>query len=318
MHNGRGDAPTKGTVPTFLVVGAGRAGTTALVEGLRGHPQIFITDPKEPHYFALQGTRPAFRGPGDDRGINEVAVTEEEDYLALYPRGSHHLALGEGSVSTFYYHERSIPEVLRINPDMRVVVLLREPVERAYSSFQYLRAQGREPHVDLLAAVAEEPSRRERNWHHLWHYTGMSMYADALEAFLTRLPEEQVGVWFYDDLERDYAGVLEAVQSFLKVDAVPGAAAGVPRVNASGTPRLLGVQKAMWWASSRPALRRSARLVTTWRFREAVKGRLLKRQSVPAHVHRELAPRFQEDLLRVRELLRPRTALPPWLADNAH
>ena len=43
--------------PTFLVVGTARAGTTAVVEGLRTHPQVFVTQPKEPHYFAFHGTR---------------------------------------------------------------------------------------------------------------------------------------------------------------------------------------------------------------------------------------------------------------------
>jgi hypothetical protein len=301
-------------VPTFLVAGAGRSGTTALVEGLRTHSQVFITDPKEPHYFALHGTRPRFRGPGDDPGINQVAVTREDDYVALYRRGSDRPARGEGSVSTFYYHERSIPEVLRVNPEMRVIVLLRDPVERAYSSFQYLRALGREPHTEFMAAVADEESRRADNWHHLWHYTGMSLYADALEAFRRHLPAEQVGVWFYEDLERDYASVFDAVLRFLDVEPVPGAGQNVPRVNASGAVRFAGIHQAMWWASSRPALRHGAHAVTTWRFREAVKTRLIRRQGVPADVRRQLAPRFEEDLCRLRGLLDRQAGHPPWLA----
>jgi hypothetical protein len=299
--------------PTFVVAGAGRAGTTGLIEGLRSDPRIFVTDPKEPHYLALHGERPDFRGPGDDRHINQLVVTGKEEYLALYPEGSDHLALGEGSVSTLYYYERSLPEILRINPQMRVVVLLREPVERAYSSFQYLTASGREPLEDFLAAVADEPRRRAENWHHLWHYTSMSLYADALEAFRKELSEEQVGVWFFDDLERDYAGTFREVLDFLDVPPLPGSGEDVPRVNASGRPRFPHVQKAMWWASSRPVLQRTARTVTTWRFREAVKARLITRQTVPAEIRRELAPRFTEDLRRVRELLDGRAGLPAWL-----
>jgi hypothetical protein len=313
-EHGGGQMPLQRAVPTFLVAGAGRAGTTGLIEGLRSHPRIFVTDPKEPHYFALHGSRPDFRGPEDARFINRLAVTDEESYRALYPRDSDHLALGEGSVSTFYYHERSIPEVLRMNPEMRVVVMLREPVERAFSSFQYLRASGREPHTDFLAAVSDEPSRVADNWHHLWHYTGMSMYAESLEAFRGRLPSEHVGVWFYDDLDRDYTGTLEAVLRFLQVPVLPGVGEDVPRVNASGTPRFERAQKAIWWASSHPVLQRSARLVTTWRFREAVRARLITRQTVPVEARRELAPRFEKDLRRVRELLEGRTDLPAWLA----
>jgi len=300
-------------VPTFLVAGAGRAGTTGLIEGLRSDPRVFVTDPKEPHYFAFHGERPDFRGPGDDRHINQLAVTGEKEYLALYPVRADHLALGEGSVSTLYFHERSLPEILRINPAMRVVVLLREPVERAYSSFQYLSALGREPLEDFLAAVADEPRRQNENWHHLWHYTAMSMYGDALGAFRKELSEDQVGVWFFDDLERDYAGTFREVLGFLGVPPLPGSGEDVPRVNASGKPRFPHLQKAMWWASGRPVLQSTARTVTTWHFREAVKARLITRQTVPAEIRRELAPRFAEDLQRVRGMLAGRASLPAWL-----
>ena len=74
------------TIPTFLVVGAARCGTTGLVEGLRSHPRVFVTDPKEPHYFALHRTRRrSSPAPGDAHTINRVAVTDRDAYLALYP-----------------------------------------------------------------------------------------------------------------------------------------------------------------------------------------------------------------------------------------
>src|SRR5262245_67397 len=95
------------TLPNFLVVGAARSGTTGLVEGLRSQPRVFVTDPKEPHYFALHDQTPDFAGPGDAHTINRVAVTGRDDYLALYPTSpSDYLALGDGSVSTLYYYER--------------------------------------------------------------------------------------------------------------------------------------------------------------------------------------------------------------------
>ena len=55
------------TMPTFLVIGAARSGTTGLVEGLRTHPRVFVTDPKEPHYFALHRIGARFTAPGDEQ-----------------------------------------------------------------------------------------------------------------------------------------------------------------------------------------------------------------------------------------------------------
>lgn len=305
----------RGNVPSFVVAGAGRAGTTGLVEGLRAHPQAFVTTPKEPHYLALHGTTPRFRGPGDESTINRTAVTRERDYLDLFPDGPTHLARGEGSVSTLYLHQRALPELLRLNPDVRVVVLLREPVARAYSSFQYLRGQGREPEEDFLRALDDEPRRRAAHWHHLWHYSRMSLYAEAVAAFRAQLRPGHLGVWFHDDLEADYAGTLCQVADFVGLPRLPGLGEDAARVNISGTPRHRRLHQGLTWASGRPLARGAARRLTSWRFREALRSRLLARQEVPAGVVETLAPRFEHDLQALRQVLDPSVRLPPWLRD---
>lgn len=301
------------SVPTFVVAGAGRAGTTGLVEGLRAHPGAFVTTPKEPHYLALHGTTPDFRGPGDQSTINRTAVTREGDYLRLFADDPAHLARGEGSVSTLYHHDRAIPELLRLNPEVRVVVLLREPVARAYSSFLYLRGQGREPEEDFLRALDDEPRRRAARWHHLWHYSRMSLYADALAALTAQLRPGHLGVWFHDDLEADFAATLGQVADFVGLPPLPGLGEDAARVNISGTPRHRRLHQALCWASAQPAARGAARMLTTWRFRETLRARLLARQEVPARVVEALAPRFEDDLQRLREVLGPSDVLPPWL-----
>ena len=91
------------TRPNFLVVGAARSGTTGLVEGLKSHPKVFVTDPKEPHFFALHEMGAHFTAPGDQHTINRVAVTDLDAYLGLYPQDHDYLALGDASVSTLYY-----------------------------------------------------------------------------------------------------------------------------------------------------------------------------------------------------------------------
>jgi hypothetical protein len=196
---------------------------------------------------------------------------------------------------------------------MRVVLLLREPVSRAYSSFQYLRAQGREPEEDFLAALADEPRRRADNWHHLWHYRAMSLYAHSVAAFKEQLRPGHLGVWFHDDLELDYAGTLDGVVRFLGLPPMPGDGVDIPRVNISGTPRFHWVQRGVWWASGQPTVRTTARLITSWRFREAVKSRLIRRQDVPESVLRVVAPDFEDDLTRLRAVLDETVTLPQWL-----
>lgn len=299
------------TTPNFLVVGAGRSGTTGLVEGLRTHPQVFVTLPKEPHYFALHGQIPAFEGPGDDITINRLSVTDKAAYLSLYPDRHSFLALGDGSVSTMYYAERAAEEIRRINPAMRLVVILREPVERAYSSFLYLKARGFEPCENFVDALTDEPRRRAANWHHLWHYTTMSRYADDLEVLREAVGPDNVGVWFYDDLERDYEATVSEVLRFLEVPFVEGEATGVPRVNVSGQPRVERLQKMIAWTTGNARLRSAVKRATSFRFRERIRVMMLERSPVPKAARQAIDGLFPDDLRRVSTMVGER--VPWWL-----
>jgi hypothetical protein len=300
------------TGPTFLVVGAGRSGTTGLVEGLRRHPDVFVTTPKEPDYFAYAGQRLAFTGPGDDLAVNRPSVTDRADYLSLYPQDPALTALGEASASTLYHHERSIPEILRVAPEARVVVLLREPVARAGSAFDYLAGQGREPAPTLLDAVADEDRRVRDGWAHLWHYTRMSYYADAVEAFLDAFGADRVGVWFHDAMTEDYPETLRQVLRFIGTEPRPGELDEVPVVNVSGTPRSRLVHGAMQAARGNETVRRLGQRMTTFRMREAVRRRLVTKHDVDPAVRSELEPLFADDLARLSALL-PAEGQPAWL-----
>jgi hypothetical protein len=301
------------SVPDFVVAGAARSGTTGVIEGLRLHPEVFVTQPKEPHYFALGARGANFRGPGDADTINRVAVTDREQYLSLYPspRG-HYRALGEGSVSTLYYHHDAIPELLDMNPAIRVIIFLRDPVERAFSSYQYMRARGLEVLPNFLTALAEEPRRRRENWHHIWHYSGMSLYADSVEAFQKAFPREQLRILFYEDLSRDYPGTLADVLRFLDVPPMAREELVVPRVNISGSPKSSAVQRALKWATAHEWFRSAVKGGTSYRFRERVRRSLLHRsQGAPIEAREMLEDLFQADLARLRTLIQGE--VPPWL-----
>lgn len=303
---------TPATVPNFLVAGGARCGTTGLVEGLRAHPGVFVTQPKEPHYFALHARGANFRGPGDDNTINRVAVTDRDRYLALYPQdASPYMAFGDGSVSTLYYYQDSLPEILEVNPLLRVVILLREPVDRAYSSHQYMRARGFEPHEDFLTAVAEEPRRREDNWHHIWHYTYMSLYANAINAVQAALPPEQIGIWFYEDFNRDPESTVQEVLRFLGLPPVEGEGVAIPRVNISGKPKFAAFQRALWWATGNDWLRRAVKGTTSFRLRERVRRSILQRDAVSDEARRVLQPYFADDVAQLRTLISG--DVPEWL-----
>jgi hypothetical protein len=297
-------------LPTFAIIGAARSGTTAIAEALRAHPDGFVTDPKEPHYFAFAGQRLGFTGPGDDTGINQRAITNTGEYLALYRDTEDRVARGEGSVSTLYYYAHAIPAIMALNPDVRLLVVLRDPVDRAFSSYQYLRMRGRETQDDFATAVSLEPSRRAAGWHHLWHYTAMSHYADAIDAFLRAFGRDRLCVLLYDDVTRDPVSALRT--AYLHVGLDPGRAGirSAPRVNTSGQARSARAQDLLNRLARRPAVKRTGRVLVPFGVRERVRRWNQSETTTPAAARAELAPTFAADLDRVEDLLSLR--LPPW------
>ena len=298
-------------IPTFSVVGAARAGSTAVTEALRAHPDAFVCQPKEPHYFAFAGQQMAFCGPGDDATINRVARTDKDAFLALFPeRGSaSYAALGDGSVSSLYYHEHAIPAIQQINPAMKIVMVLRDPVDRAYSSYQYLRVRGFEPVDDFLDAVALEQQRRDAGWHHLWHYTGMGYYAESVGHYLRSFGKEQVGVWFYDDLVASPASSVNEIYAFLGLDQ-NRVDASLPRVNVSGQPRRRSAQSLIAWASRHETVRAGLKRVVPFRVREKVRAANLRPNTVSAADRAELMGHFTRDVDELSTLLDKR--VPGW------
>jgi hypothetical protein len=135
-----------------------------------------------------------------------------------------------------YYAQRAVEEIRRINPDMRVVIILRNPVERAYSSYLYMRARGFEPCADPVEALEDEERRRADNWHHLWHYRQMSLLRRAgCGRCRTGSVATQVGVYFYDDLSAELHGHGEPRSALPRSACPPVRGTDVPRVNVSGT-----------------------------------------------------------------------------------
>jgi sulfotransferase family protein len=342
-------APAGVVLPTFAVIGAARSGTTALTEALRRHPDAFVTVPKEPHYFAFAGQRVSFTGPGDDTGINVRAVTSRDAYLALYDGAGDRAARGEGSVTTFYCYRTAIAAIRDLCPDLRLVVVLRDPVERAFSSYQYLRVRGRETVPDFRAALALEEARRAAGWQHLWHYTAMSRYAEPLGAFVSAFGREALCVLTYDDVVRDPAAALARVYRHLGLDPAlagagraggaammgasgaaggaggagaggvgeaggAGAAGGVPRVNTSGRLRFPAAQRALNRLETRRGLRRAARALVPYSVRQRVRGWNQRAETLDQDLRAELAPLFFDDLARCEEVLQRR--LPPWGRDG--
>ena len=216
---GRATASVRG-LPDFLILGAQKAGTTALYAYLRWHPEITGPSFKEVSFF----DRHYARG--------------ERWYRAHLPirRGG---IVGEASPS-YLFHPLAPERVARMLPDARLIALLREPVGRAFSHYQHEVALGRES-LSFEDAIAQEGARMQGEVermlddptyfsHAWWNYTyaARGRYAEQLERWFAAFPREQLLVLLTDELAADTPGTYRRVLDFLGVE--PHALESFPRI----------------------------------------------------------------------------------------
>ena len=228
-------ASTSTKTPNFLIIGAAKSGTTAVWHYLKQHPQIFMSPRKHTRFFAYEVENPSFRGPGPTNPTLPYAVAQPEAYHALFNDVTDEVAVGE--VSHSYLYRPDAPErIHRYAPDMKMVAILRNPAERAYSHHQQMVRNGREQITDFVLALAEEEARIRDAWWPEFHYVKVGLYHAQLRRYFDLFERNQVKVYLYEDLKYDPMGMLQDIFRFLGTDDsfVPKATI---KYNAAGSPR---------------------------------------------------------------------------------
>lgn len=203
-------------LPDFFVIGAPKAGTTALHLALALHPQLYLSPVKEPKFFLCDGRPPRWGGgPGDAHSYGEW-IWRREDYEALFA-GAPAGAL-KGESTPFYLADFAAQRRLREQvPNARLIAVLRDPVDRAYSNWAHLWSDGLEPIGDFLAACAVEERRIAAGWAPFWHYLALGRYGEQLRHLSTLFPREQVHLLRYRQLVDQPREALNGICDFLGV-----------------------------------------------------------------------------------------------------
>lgn len=203
-------------LPDFFVIGAPKAGTTALHLTLALHPQLFMAPVKEPKFFLCDGRPPRWGGgPGDAHSYGEW-IWRQQDYEALFADAPAGTLKGEST--PFYLADFAAQRRIRERvPQARLIAILRDPVDRAYSNWAHLWSDGLEPVSDFLAACAEEERRIAAGWAPFWHYLSLGRYGEQLRHLNGVFPREQVHVLRYRHLIDRPREALNGICEFLGV-----------------------------------------------------------------------------------------------------
>jgi hypothetical protein len=234
------------TLPNLFVAGVPKAATTSLADVFRSSSDFYVPGEKEPHYYAFPEAPPSYCGPSDKEIFAKMILHKKSEYEALYSTAESKWRV---DASTMYmYLASAIPNILRDNPDAKFIFIFRDPAERAFSAYQHMRRDAREPLNSFRDALEAEAERVVLGWSPIWHYANASRYGEQMERIKNNLDPANYLV-LHQEWIRECPNIFEGVlENFLgcefNIEAMRASSS-----NLSGEPRYKVAAKFM----SRPS-----------------------------------------------------------------
>lgn len=274
-------------LPTFLIIGVAKAGTTSVYAYLKQHPQIYMSPVKEPNYFAYEGkdTR-TFLGA---KPRNDFPVTTLEEYLALFKDAADELAVGEAS-PLYFESPVAAERIKRTLPQAKLIVILRNPVDRAFSDYMMGLQSGR-------GTWAMEDAFRADG-----HFVQVGFYYEKLKRYFDSFARAQTKVYLYDDLKKATLPTIQNMFHYVGVD--PSFEPDITvRYNVGGVPKNRTLNAILINTARKQALKRLAPQFVVSYFKAMWRRNLSNDVKLPEYLRRKLVDLYTEDILKVQDLI---------------
>lgn len=288
-----------GRLPDFLVIGAFKSGTTSLVDYLGQHPKIFMPWLQEPNYFAFAqdsestSPTPEIEWHGRYRRPRARTLTQYEGLFADAPADC---VVGECSPA-YLRSPHAAARIAKTMPDARLLAVLRNPVERAYSDYQAFVRDSLE-HDDFETAIARDHSAKAGH-----QYVMTGFYGAQVQLYVTAFSRGRLKVVLSEDLRADRRAVLDDVCGWLGVPSEGWDPDLTTDKNVSGRPRNRGVALAY---RARRRLRPWLKpIVPSWAQRRADRSLAagLVREDVPLAARHSLVEIYRDDVALLESLI---------------
>lgn len=293
--------------PDFLVVGAAKSGTTSLFNYLNQHPDIYIPKVKECRFFSQLPKD--FNGMGAEFFPNS-GITDEKEYFGLFEEHEEKVC-GDISNDYLYYYEESIENIKKyLGDEVKIIIILRNPIDRAYSNYIHAIRDNWED-LTFEEAIIREPYRIKQHWGWPYHYVNVGFYFKQVKAYLEYF--KNIKIYLYDDL-KDINEFMCDMFRFLEVE--PMRIENSKEVfNASGRPKNQLIHKFVNNESRfKEAIKPLFRKILPRNTLEVIKARNLKKVAIQPQTRFYLQGVYRDDITHLSKLIG--RDLEGWLKDE--
>ncbi|TKK67402.1 sulfotransferase [Ilyomonas limi] len=298
-------------LPNLIIPGAPKSGTTSLCEYLKQHDEIFVPTIKEPRFFINEIVKNVSEKDPLYENLIRLSAFTEENYKERFKKGETAKFRCDASVHYMYYHELVIPKLKTTVADPHIIIMLRNPVTRAFSNYVFLANKQNNTFEDGLKL---ENTRKADNWFAFWYFTEQGFYYEAVKKYMQSF--SHVKIILFDEFNKDTSAVVKDVFAFLDVKEVPIDTGRIH--NKSGVPKNKFVK---WLLFNDNVLKSTSKRVFSTFFGDADRYRLASKirnnfrknpelRLLP-ETHNFLVDLYRDDILKLEELLK--TDLSQWL-----
>ena len=189
--------------PNFFIVGTPKSGTTSLFHYLQEHPEVFLPELKEPHFFSCPEVKNTY--------YKTKIVDSKEEYLDLYQERESYKAVGDLS-SSYLFNKETPKRIHQFNPYAKIIIVLRNPVERALSHYLMDVNLGY-----INASLSKVINNKDTFKQHYQEYIELGFYEQQIRAYTKQFPDSQIKVVLSDTLYANTAETLKDIYSFINV-----------------------------------------------------------------------------------------------------
>ena len=280
--------------PNLFIVGAAKAGTTSLYKYLEHHPDICMASVKEPHYFADINPKP-------ELAFLTKIIKDQTAYLNLFNNPT---ARYRGEASPSYLWDESVAAKLKqASPEAKIIIMLREPVSRAYSHYLMDVREGIQ-HLPFTEALKQDYAQPNKGWDVSRLYVELGFYCQQLQAYQNEFKREQLKIVFFEEFIKDVPAGVNDILQFLELESD-----GLDELelsashNAYAEARSELARRLMGAAKLRGALQRVLPKSVKSFLRHSVLTRQAKKPEIPAEARAFLASVYQQERVCLEALV---------------